>query len=61
MMLGQYLSENLRQFFFPIRKVLENHDLGKTSLPPKRFWAGTPMFIRKLVLQCWQLHGNYAC
>ena len=33
------ISEN----FFPIHKVLENHDLGKTSLPPRFFWAGMPM------------------
>ena len=48
MILGRnfFLSENLRQFFCPIHKVLENHDLGKTSLPPKFFWAGTPMVVR---------------
>ena len=27
-----------RQFFCPICNVLENHDLGKTSLPPNFFW-----------------------
>ena len=39
--------------FCPLHKVLENHDLGqtsqdlgKTTLPPKISWAGTPMKIR---------------
>ena len=42
-------SENFRQFFCPICKVLENHDLGKghkiwgKPLLPPNFLAGTPM------------------
>ena len=42
--------EKLRQFFCPIRNVLENHDLGKRhtmweklNCPLKFFLAGTPM------------------
>ena len=46
-------SENLkRQFFSPIRKVLENHDLGKNSLPPKNFWASMPMVITTVCFKC---------
>ena len=36
---GSRISDN----FFPTRNVLENHDLGKTLLPPQIFLAGTPM------------------
>ena len=45
------LSENLRQFFCPIRKVLENHDSGKRHKIweklhcPQIFWAGTPLKV----------------
>ena len=48
MILGQNLllfRYNRRQFFCPIRNVLENHDLGKRHkiwaklhCPPKFFW-----------------------
>ena len=47
------LRPRLRQFFCPIRKVLEHHDLGKchkiwTKLhfPPYFFLVGTPMLVR---------------
>ena len=44
MILGQNLFlVRESQTFCPIRNVLENHDLGKTSLPPQIFLAGTPM------------------